>query len=96
MTVWDAVECLGKRHDSLARPTRSAADMPTDITPDTLRAMLTIARTACYRLPLGSSNSQATALALAQAERLAQCNKVAFAPRARPGTEEPASQPATE
>lgn len=96
MTVWDAVECLGKKHDSLARPTRSAGDMPTEITPETLRAMLTIARTACYRLPLGSSNSQASALASAQAERLAQCNKIAFAPRARPGAEEPSAQPATE
>ncbi len=91
MTVWDAVECLGKQHGGLggADGRLSRADLAVQVTPETLRAMLTIARTACYRLPLGFSNSQASALESAHTERLAQCDKVAFAPRARPGAAEP-------
>jgi hypothetical protein len=88
MTVWDAVDCLGLDHETLFGPHPNelkGENLRIDIDLNSFRAVLAIARTSCFRLPLGAANADDTALKNARERRVVECMGIDFKPTWRPG-----------
>lgn len=88
MTVRDAVQCLGFSEDQLFGHMTNEVkgeQMPTTITLQSLEAIMSVARTSCMMLPLGSGESNATMLNENYIDRTKECGRVLFKPKPRPG-----------
>ena len=85
--VQDAVACLGLSGENLFGPHPgeiAAVDIPPQISEDSFRALMQIARTSCVRLPIGTADNDDKVLLEARKDRAAQCAKLAWNPKRRP------------